>query len=87
MPAEFLDVVGRHHDAERPFVLDIACVVRCACRFADVLGFQAVQPMEPLSYEKLLAEIPDTYREMFEFDRVELTCSIDNKIKSLGFSS
>lgn len=87
LPPEFLDVVGRHHDAERPFALDVTYVVRCACRFADVLGFHAVQPMEDLSYENLLAEIPDSYREIFEFDRVELTSSIDNKIKSLSWSS
>jgi putative nucleotidyltransferase with HDIG domain len=87
LPAEFTDVVGHHHDTERPFALDVAGVVRCACRFADVLGFQVVQPMEPVSYEHLLAEIPDSYREMFTFDPIEMAHSIDNKIRSLASAS
>ncbi len=63
-PEELRDIIAERDDAPiEP--LRLSSLVRLAARLADTLGFQAVQPVHPWTFEDTLAKLPEAGRHSF----------------------
>ncbi len=82
LPAAFLDITSRHHDADAvsPGVVSL---VRPSCMLADALGFPVIRYRSPRSYEDILAEFPATAGRVFPPDARELTSSVKQEIRMI----
>jgi HD-like signal output (HDOD) protein len=58
LPGEFCLATGRHHDPPQGAPFDMLRVVHLSCQFADTLGYSAVTPLNPISYETLQESLP-----------------------------
>jgi len=85
LPEELVAIMSCHHDevkANKDF--DVTAVVHYSCRFADALGFYAVKPHRPVSYEALLREVPLNEQKMFRFEPQSMALAIAARIDELA---
>jgi putative nucleotidyltransferase with HDIG domain len=83
LPQLLIEVASRHHDPPLPTEPAFLTIVRRSCKMADTLGFGAIQPLQPLSYVEILAEIPERERMRFPPKFNEFVEHIASKINSL----
>jgi len=86
LPAELSEVVAHHHDAlsedalSEPFRM--VHLVRIADLMADALGFAVVTPIQPVSFEEVLHQLPELALLRFRHDPEQLKTEIDTKIQA-----
>ena len=84
LPEALVEVTSHHHDdAKGRNGFDLVSVVHYSCRFADVLGFQAVRPAHPRNYDEVLQELPLSERRMFTFDPGAMAKTITARMEAL----
>jgi len=83
LPKEFAAVTSRHHAEPDAGKSDIVVLVHRSCLFADTLGFAAVRPLRPRSFEEVLSGLPEHERMRFSPEPAELTLKIATKINSV----
>jgi HD-like signal output (HDOD) protein len=83
LPKIFSEVTLRHHDAFTADDSAILKLVRRSCRMADVLGFDVVHPIHPVSYEEILKDLSARERNRFPRESSELVQHIASKINSI----
>jgi len=83
LPAHFAEVTAHHHEPCKPGKFDMVSLVQVACRLADCIGFSAVRPLDPVSFDSILAELPLAARKRLTFDQPELTFKVAMKINSV----
>jgi putative nucleotidyltransferase with HDIG domain len=86
LPKDFIAVTAQHHAPANNNKLDVLAIVRLSCMMADTLGFMAVHPLHPRSYEELLNELPEDQRNRLPVDPKELASQIAGKINSIEMS-
>jgi len=87
LPQELVAITSGHHDevkANKNF--DLSAVVHYSCRFADALGFYAVKPHRPITYESVLREVPLSEQYMFRFAPESMALTIAARIDELAKS-
>ncbi|MBI1785961.1 MAG: HDOD domain-containing protein [Acidobacteria bacterium] len=57
-PAELLDIISQRPNGPIPQPLRLASLAMLGCHLADTLGFQAIKPLHPWTFEELLHELP-----------------------------
>ena len=80
LPAEFLDIVSHHHDAEPPKPSDALGVIHFSCMMASALGFEAVHGNDFRTYEELLKELSRAERLRFGQKQDECVMRIADRI-------
>jgi HD-like signal output (HDOD) protein len=83
LPKEFIRVTSEHHQRATGGPFDLVAVIRASCMMADALGFEVVLPREPRNYKELLAELPESHRNLLSRDTEDLSFRIAEKINSL----
>ncbi len=63
LPEEFCVITGRHHDPPQGGPFDMLRVVYLSCQLADMLGYCAVAPLKPITFEEFQSMLPDSVRE------------------------
>jgi putative nucleotidyltransferase with HDIG domain len=82
LPAELEEVIFEHHcSRQTDEVWNMAELIKVACQIADTAGFAAFQGCEPVSYAKLLEELPERERRLFPQEIATLTVSVATKIQ------
>ena len=87
LPAEMAAIAGRHHDPTEGSELTLLRIVHVACRLADALGFDVVKPLNNLTVEQVVAELPERARKSLNADPVEFHLRIEQLISRYGSSS
>lgn len=80
LPPEFQLVAGRHHDPCEGLEVDLLKIVHVACRAAQVLGYDIVQPLTPLRLDDVLAELPPSTKQRLQASAVQLSVQIERRI-------
>ncbi|HEY6290613.1 MAG TPA: HDOD domain-containing protein [Terriglobia bacterium] len=83
LPPHFAEVAAHHHEPCKPGKVDMVSLVQVACRLADCIGFSAVRPLNPLSFDSILLELPSAAHKRLAFDQSELTFKVAMKINSV----
>jgi HD-like signal output (HDOD) protein len=84
LPADFLIVAGRHHDACEGSELDLLRIVHVACSLADALGFDITRPLIPPDLHAILSALPVRARTRFQSAPKELRLRIEERIGTYG---
>ena len=84
LPAEMAAIAGRHHDPTEGLELSLLRLVRVACRLADALGYDVVKPLNPLSVDEVIAELPEHARKRINSDPVQFRQRIERLIAQFG---
>jgi putative nucleotidyltransferase with HDIG domain len=83
LPKHYVGITSQHHEPAAGGNLDMLAIVRHSCRMADALGFNAVYPLQPQSYDEILACLPDRDRGRLPHEPSGLIFQIANKINSI----
>ena len=83
LPQEFEDVARHHHGHPEPWKFDNLGLVRWSCLMADTLGFAAVRPKSPHTFQDLLECLPERERRRFSSDREQFALKIAMNINAL----
>jgi HD-like signal output (HDOD) protein len=81
LPKMFGQVAALHHHPPDKF--DIVKVVSTACLMADALGFEAVHPQRPRTFQDIQQSLPDRERSLFRPNPDQLSLTVAMKINSL----
>lgn len=83
LPKRFAIIARHHHDAPAESTFDMLAVVRLACALADCIGFSVAQSVNPVSYEKLRAQLPTSRQSVLPADPKELANKIKDQMQVL----
>jgi HD-like signal output (HDOD) protein len=83
LPKLFTEVTARHHENPPGGKFDIVAVVHRSCQMADALGFEAVRPLHPVSFQEILQSLPARERGRYKPDPEQLAMNVAMKIASL----
>jgi putative nucleotidyltransferase with HDIG domain len=83
LPAEFGDILGRHHSPLDGTRLGVVGLVHLACRLSDTLGFSVLDARQAPAIEQIAAEMPPAVRERVNLDPEELKARIGGRIVGL----
>ncbi len=84
LPAETALIAGRHHDPCEGTELHLLRIVHVACHLADVLGYDVVKPLAPLTAGEVLAQLPAGVRARLVRTPEELCERIEQRIRDFG---
>jgi putative nucleotidyltransferase with HDIG domain len=82
-PEEFHEIAARHHAEPARGEFNLLALVRLACRLADTLGFRAVKPARPWTFQDIQAALPELCLERFNPDPEGLRVRVASIIDSL----
>jgi len=84
LPSEILSIAGRHHDPCEGVELSLLRIVHVACRLADVLGYDVVQPLVRLEPRDVIAELPLRAQVRLTQSPESLARLIEERIQEFG---
>jgi putative nucleotidyltransferase with HDIG domain len=84
LPSEMRVIAGRHHDPCEGTELSLLRIVHVACRLADVLGYDVVKPLTPLSVEEIIAELPQQARARLKRPPEDFCERIERRLREFG---
>jgi len=84
LPPDMAVIAGRHHDACEGTELNVLRIVHVACRLADVLGYDVVKPLAPISVEEVLRDLPSLGRRRLTRAPAELLLHIEERIREFS---
>jgi putative nucleotidyltransferase with HDIG domain len=84
LPPDMAVIAGRHHDACEGTELDVLRIVHVACRLADVLGYDVVKPLVPISVDEVLRDLPQLGRQRLTQAPEELLKNIEERIREFA---
>jgi HD superfamily phosphohydrolase YqeK len=80
LPLELRVIAGRHHDPSEGSELDLLRIIHVACRLAEILGYDIVQPLVKQDVDAVLAELPARARARLKKTPAELCAKIEQRI-------
>jgi putative nucleotidyltransferase with HDIG domain len=80
LPLDLRVIAGRHHDPSEGSELDLLRIVHVACRLAEILGYDIVQPLVKQDVDTVLAELPARARARLKKTPAELCAKIEQRI-------
>jgi putative nucleotidyltransferase with HDIG domain len=83
LPKVFLDVAAHHHDDPPAGKFDMVALIHRSCQMADALGFEAVRPLRPVTFQEILQSLPAREKSRFKPDPEQLTVSVAMKITAM----
>jgi HD-like signal output (HDOD) protein len=83
LPKVFAEVTAHHHNTPPAGKFDMVALIHCSCQMADTLGFEAVRPLHPLSFQEILQSLPARERGRFKPDSEELRMNVAIKITAM----
>lgn len=84
LPAELCVIAGRHHDRCEGTELDLLRIVHVACRLADTVGYDVVQPLSSSQASDVIAELPAPARERLDWNPEAVCQQIEQRIQEFG---
>ncbi len=84
LPPDMAVIAGRHHDACEGTGMDVLRIVHVACRLADVLGYDVVKPLVPISVDEALRDLPPLSRQRLTQAPEELLKNIEERIREFS---
>jgi HD-like signal output (HDOD) protein len=82
-PEEFHEIAARHHADPAGGEFNLLALVRLACRLSDTLGFHAVKPAHPWTFQEIQAALPEPSQQRFQPDPDGLRTRVATVIDSL----
>lgn len=83
LPKMIIEVASQHHDVPAAGETKMITTVRRGCKMADALGFYAIRPLRPRSYEEILAQFPDRERARLPRESSDFIHHIAGKINAI----
>jgi HD-like signal output (HDOD) protein len=84
LPPEMGVIAGRHHDPCEGTELTLLRIVNVACRLADTLGYDVVQPLSASQTKDVIAELPEAARLRLSSAPEEFCQRIEQRIQEFG---
>lgn len=85
LPEDFQIIAGRHHDPCEGTELTLLRIIHVACRMADFFHFEVTEPLKPLEFAEIVAELPERARAaLLRVDQAQLLKKIEESVRSFG---